>query len=212
MASYGVRWAGRARAAAGTALMWGWPSSALIIPATDAEPTVARWLGQDRVDFDGAPLHVTVMYPFLPARKISGAEEEAVAELASGIEPFSYALARIDRFPGVTYLAPEPADPFIRMTGLVQLRWPSCVPYGGAYDDVVPHMAVALGDRQPADPARLEECMPITMRAEEMWLIEQTPRGWRTRSRFALGRMGSEGAHRQGAGAAIGSPDGCDPA
>jgi 2'-5' RNA ligase len=173
------------RALAGRASVWARPASILIVPVLDAEPVVARWLGQERVEFDGAPLHVTVMFPFLPARSLGTADEEAVAELARGTEPFDFTLPRLGQFPGVQYLAPEPAASFVAITERIQRRWPSCRPYGGAYGEVIPHMTVAVAERLPADPAMLE--LPIRTRAAEFWLLEQTVRGWRTRRCFPLG-------------------------
>lgn len=164
------------------------PASALIVPVLDAEPAVAAWLGQSRVDFDGAPLHVTVMYPFLPARSMGAADEEAVAELARDIEPFPFALSRFGGFPGVIYLAPEPAASFVAITELIQRRWPSCLPYNGAYESVIPHVTVAFAEQPPADPAVLAEQLPIKTTAAELWLLRQTVRGWRTRRRFPLGQ------------------------
>lgn len=163
------------------------PESALIVPVQDAEAPVAAWLGREQVDFDGAPLHVTVMYPFLAARSVDAGTENAVADLARGIEPFTFALPRLGRFPGVLYLAPDPAGPFIEITRRIQRHWPSCVPYNGAYESVVPHVTVAFGDRPPADPDGLERALPISVQATELWLIVQTRRGWRTRQRFPLG-------------------------
>lgn len=179
--------AGRVRALAGRAAVVLRPATCLIVPVLDAEPAVAAWLRTDRVDFDGAPLHVTAMFPFLPARSMDAATEAAVGDLARDIEPFDFVLARLDRFPGVRYLAPEPAAPFVAITERIQRRWPSCKPYGGAYDLVIPHVTVAFGDQPPADPAGLERRLPIRTRAQELWLIEQTARGWRTRRRFPLG-------------------------
>lgn len=178
----------RARALAGQAAVWARPATCLIVPVLDAEPAVAAWLGRQNVHFDGAPLHVTVMFPFLPARSVGAATEAAVADLARGIEPFDFALARLGQFPGVQYLAPEPAASFVAITEQVQGRWPSCQPYGGVYDSVIPHMTVAVAGRPPADPAALQRELPIRTRAGELWLIEQTARGWRTRRRFPLGR------------------------
>jgi 2'-5' RNA ligase len=183
---------GRVRAiaarAVGRASVWARPASILIVPVLDAEPAVAAWLGQERVAFDGAPLHVTVMFPFLPARSLDAATEEAIAELARETEPFRFVLARLGQFPGVQYLAPEPAASFVAITDRIQRRWPSCRPYGGAYDSVVPHMTVAVAEQLPADPALLEPDLPIRVRAAEFWLLEQTVRGWRTRRRFPLGQ------------------------
>lgn len=178
----------RTRALAGRAAGLLRPASCLIVPVLDAEPAVAAWLGQDRVDFDGAPLHVTVMYPFLPARSVRGAAEAAVADLARGIEPFDFALTRLGQFPGVQYLAPEPAASFVGITERIQHRWPSCQPYDGAYDSVTPHVTVVFADRPPQPPEVMRRDLPISSRASELWLLEQTPRGWRTKARFPLGR------------------------
>ena len=177
----------RARASA-----WIRPASVLIVPVLAAEPAVAAWLGRERVDFDGVPLHVTVMYPFLPARSVNAAQEAALAELARGVCPFPFALTSLRRFPGVQYLAPEPAAPFVAITELIQRRWPACRPYGGAYDTVIPHLTVALGDSPPADPAALDRRLPISGKADELWLLDQTGRGWVTRRRFPFGGLAAE--------------------
>jgi 2'-5' RNA ligase superfamily len=187
-------------AIAGRAAVRARPGTALIVPVLAAEPAVAAWLGRERVDFDGVPLHCTVMFPFLLARSVGVAEEDAVAELARGIEPFVFALARLGRFPGVHYLAPEPAAPFVEVTERIQLLWPSCLPYGGAYNAVVPHVTVSFGDQPPADLAGLEQALPIAAQASELWLIEQTPHRWRTRRRFPFGR-----AHPAGFGDGTGA-------
>jgi 2'-5' RNA ligase len=162
------------------------PASALIVPVLDAEPAVAAWLGQRTVDFDGAPLHVTVMFPFLPGRRLAEHEDDIMA-FAAGIEPFSFTLARLGGFPGVHYLAPEPADAFVDIVERVMARWPGYRPYGGVFDAIVPHVTVAFGDQPPADPASLAAKLPITTTARELWLLRQTVRGWRTRARFPLG-------------------------
>jgi hypothetical protein len=107
---------------------------------------------------------------------------------------------RIGRFPGVIYLAPEPAVPFVRLTGLIQRRWPSSAPYEGAYDRVVPHVTVTLGDLS-AEPATLEQQLPITVQAEEMWLMKPIRHGWRTHSRSRFGSTGPQFPHRHDVGA-----------
>lgn len=159
----------------------------LIVPVLDAAPAVAAWLGTSKADFGGVPLHVTVMYPFLPARSIRQADEQWMAELAASIASFEFALTHVDTFPGVYYLAPEPAAPFVAITEAIQRRWPSCQPYGGVYTSVIPHVTIALGDDPPADPADLGRVLPIVTRASELWLIDQTPYGWRPRRRFPFG-------------------------
>ena len=175
-----------AGAIVGGATAWLRPETVLILPVLDAEPAVGAWLGTSKVDFHGVPLHITVMCPFLPARSVRPPEEEQIAELAASIAPFDYALTHYDTFPGVHYLAPEPAAPFVAITEAIQRRWPSCKPYGGVFDSVIPHMTVAFGD-PPADPAELKRSLPIATRASELWLLRQTPRSWRIQQRFPLG-------------------------
>lgn len=167
---------------------WLRPGTCLIVPVLDAETTVAAWLGMPKVDFHGAPLHVTVMYPFLPSHSVRQSDEQRIAETAANIAPFDFALTQLRTFPGVHYLAPEPAASFVAITEAIQRSWPSCQPYGGVYDSVIPHMTVAFGDDPPADLADLGRALPIATRASELWLLSQTPRGWRIRRRFPLGQ------------------------
>jgi hypothetical protein len=197
----------RARTAAGAVTgpvtgrvaMWLLPATALIVPTLEAEPAVAAWLGKQKVAFHGAPLHVTVMYPFLPARSVTAADEADVAALAAGVEPFAYSLDRVNQFPGVYYLAPEPAPAFVEITERIRQRWPACVPYGGKFDAVIPHVAVAFGESPPADLTALAARLPIASRADEFWLIEQNWRGWRLRRRFPLGGQSGNRPREPGA-------------
>lgn len=163
------------------------PGTDLIVPVLDAEPVVGAWLDTPKVHFGGVPLHVTIMYPFLPARSIQQAETQCLAELAAGIAPFDFALTHLDTFPGVYYLAPEPAEPFVAITEAIRHRWPSCQPYGGVYDSVIPHMTVAFGNDPPGDPDELEPLLPIVTRASELWLVGQTTGGWHTLRRLPFG-------------------------
>lgn len=164
------------------------PETVLIVPVLDAEPAVGAWLGTSKVDFDGVPLHISVMCPFLPARSVRQVDKQRVAELAADIAPFDFALTHLGTLPRTHYLAPEPVAPFVAITEAIQRRWPSCQPYRGAYGSVIsPHMSVAYSDNPPADLADLERALPIVTRATELWLLEQTPRGWLTRRRFPFG-------------------------
>jgi len=56
-------------------------------------------------------------------------------------------LTGVHRFPGGgVYLAPEPAQPFRRLTLALFDRFPEHPPYGGAFDDVVPHLSLPVPD------------------------------------------------------------------
>lgn len=113
-----------------------------------------------------------------------------------GVAPFAFALPRFDRFPGVLYLAPEPAVPFRDLIAALAGRYPEYPPYGGKHDTIVPHLTVA----HAADPAVLDAvaaavagALPLVAVADEATLMEMDPAGrWHTRERFPFGGDGRQ--------------------
>jgi hypothetical protein len=92
---------------------------------------------------------------------------ECHERLVAGLGPFGFALTRVGRFPGVLYLAPEPAGPFVRLTTECNARWPDFAPYGGAHDQVVPHLTVAEGPEPAGLAEELERRLPIQTEATD---------------------------------------------
>ena len=145
-----------------------------MIPVPAAEP-LGPWTG-DRL---GVPMHATLLYPFAPPPLI---EEARLADLFGGFEAFDYRLVELLSFAdGTVYLAPEPAEPFVRLTRAVRDRWPEYPPYGGDLRDPVPHVTVPP-DR--VDREQIEALLPLEGRADEAWLLERGPVRWTTRARF----------------------------
>lgn len=170
---------------AGAAMRLLRPASILLVPAPEATPALREWRGTDLLP-GGVPAHVTVMYPFLPARAIDGGVEAELARITASVRPFAFRLTEVGRFPGVLYLRPVPAEPFADLVGLVTRRWPAYRPYGGRYPEFVPHVTMAQGGAADEDTERLNRMLPITCQASEVLLMTESPRGWRTRSRFPL--------------------------
>ena len=89
-------------------------------------------------------------------------------------------------------LLPEPAAPFRALTRLVWDEWPEHPPYGGAFDDIAPHVTVAIdppASEREAIAAALASRLPLPCRATEVLLVEETGAGTlRPRRRFALAR------------------------
>lgn len=130
------------------------------------------------------PAHVTLLYPFLPVRSVDAVAERTLCSLMLATAAFDFSLASVGRFPGVVYLAPEPAAPFVALTGALVERWPEHPPYGGAYPEVVPHVTLAYGEAVPEDVlARL----PLRVRAREVWLMARAFRRWSRLACFPLG-------------------------
>lgn len=165
--------------------------SALIVAVAEAEPLVARFrLRYDNASL-GVPAHVTLLFPFVPAAELDEALFGELRELFVAQPAFSFALVGVSRFPEVAWLAPEPAEPFRRLTDLIRRRYPSYPPYEGIHDEVIPHLTVAKGDETIQDEldAALAPHLPIVAEVREVMLLEEQPDGhWRTRERFPLGR------------------------
>jgi 2'-5' RNA ligase superfamily len=141
---------------------------------------------------------VTVLYPFVDPAAIDAVLEGELRALFSSTPAFSFRLAEARRFPeGLLYLAPEPDRAFRELTNVVWHRFPGHPPYGGAFDDVIPHLTVL--DCQPpgsCDDTALDQAerelgprLPIRASAREVWLMTGDER-WQLRRAFALGPGG----------------------
>jgi 2'-5' RNA ligase len=163
--------------------------SALIVPVPEAEPLVSEWRRQfDPAAAGGMPAHLTLLYPFVPPRRLDAAVERQLADLFGAFEPFRFRLVAVARFPGVLYLAPEPTERFTRLTAAIERRWPEHPPYEGAFETVVPHLTVAQGEEPEGLEATLAQSLPIEAEAREAWLmIEGEDRLWSRRQRFSFG-------------------------
>ncbi|MDQ0688482.1 2'-5' RNA ligase [Streptomyces achromogenes] len=164
--------------------------SGLIVRVPEAEPVVRAW--RERLDPSaraGVPAHVTVLFPFLDESSVDDGVCAAVAEVIGRHRPFEVRFERCGRFPGSLYLVPEPGIPFVRLTEAIADRWPQHPPFGGRFDEVVPHLTIAQGQ----DDAVLEEVeaglrdrLPVTGRVSSVDLMVHDGTGWRHRASFAL--------------------------
>ncbi len=168
------------------------PESALIVPVPEAEPLVRDL----RKRFDpaapaGMPAHITVIYPFVDPNFLTKSISEELEAICAGVPVFRFALAAIAQFPGVVYLVPEPAEPFSRLTTAIATRWPEAPPYGGIYDDVIPHLTVAHtsnADSIEEIRTKIEPNLPARCSAGEVLLLTSRDGRWSARDRFEFGR------------------------
>lgn len=186
--SYRKRWRDRADLALLHKLGDG-SVTTLIVPVPDADGLLQKSAREA-----GLPPHITVFYPFLNVRTIDSDTESALAALLEAVPCFDFEFSDIGRFPGVVYLSPEPATPFVEMTQALAERWPDHQPYEGAFEEIIPHLTVAYG---APIPNGLAEQLPVRLRAEEVWLMSRVARRWTRRRVFPLdsgGPLGSGGA------------------
>jgi hypothetical protein len=114
--------------------------------------------------------HVTLLGPFVGRSDVDDALVDTVRELLAPVRAFDFKLSAVGRFGGgLTYLMPDPAAPFIRLTEILAAAFPQWPPYGGMFDEVVPHLSI--GEALPeTDVAILKELLPISATADDVTL------------------------------------------
>jgi 2'-5' RNA ligase len=169
------------------------PITALVARVPEAEP----WVGTLREQFDGSaslgvPAHITVLAPFMPPEHVTAEVLRRIARVLGAAPSFSFELRKVGRFAATAYLAPEPATPFISLTRAMAAEFPEYPAYGGAHQDIVPHLTVADGDMGQADLAadRLAHVLhsdgPIYATCHSIALIENSSGRWKDLHVFAL--------------------------
>lgn len=173
------------------------PESTLVILVPEAEELVSPF--RDRYDpaaAVGVPAHVTLIYPFKPPDELRPPVIDGLRQCFAGFPAFDFVLARLQRFPQVLYLAPEPAEPFREVTKAIWKRHPETPPYGGLYPDIVPHLTLADRIESDATLDRIEtevieaarNRLPVRARAAEVALLENRTGRWQTLLTLSLGR------------------------
>jgi 2'-5' RNA ligase len=178
--------------------------SALLLPVPAAEAAVGPHRARlDPSARDGVPAHVTVLYPFLPPTEIGPDVLATLSRLFAGVPRFSFTLDRVRWFGElVVYLGAADESPFRALTELAAQAYPECPPYGGRYEDVVPHLTIGQRDgligqgdgltelRATAEAVR--PLLPITAEATRVILMtgpdpNRQPGPWHTVTSFPLG-------------------------
>ena len=147
----------------------------------------------DPVAAAGVPAHVTILFPFLASEALTPAVRRTLAGIAAAVAPFDVRFSRVERFPDVVWLAPEPDGPFRELTERTVTAFPDQVPYEGLHDEIVPHLTVGAGSGPELDRLErlLETCPPVVdrVRALEV-LVEDGVDRWHRAWRIPLGGAG----------------------
>ncbi|HEX2901952.1 MAG TPA: 2'-5' RNA ligase family protein [Jatrophihabitans sp.] len=168
----------------------------LIVPFPELEPLV----GEHRLKYDNAyrdvPAHISVLVPWLPPAELTEADLDAVGQLVAGWQPFEVGFTEFGRFdngtgrPGVHYLRPDPAEQLLALTEDLATVWPEFPPYGGQFDEVVPHLTVCSSAGLAAAEqvrAAISAQLPVRTRVEELVAFEVRQQRYAVRRRFPLG-------------------------
>jgi hypothetical protein len=170
--------------------------TAVLVVVPEAEDAV----GQHRAHLDmaaswGVPAHLSVVYPFVPPAEVDDGVLAGLATAVATVPSFECAFRRTEWFgDDVLWLAPEPGDPFRALISAVVAAFPAHLPYGGRYDEPVPHLTVGelrLGSTAEliAAEAAVAGHLPIRARVDRAVLLagRRERDSWRTVTEFALG-------------------------
>jgi len=167
--------------------------TALIVAIPEAAPVIdAIRRVHTTAGADGIPAHVTLLYPFIDSELLTLAHIESAAAAIERFVPFDVSLAEFGYFdasPSILYLAPAPAEPFVRMTAALAAAFPEYPPYGGEHSETIPHVTVAEGDREQLRVFEREIApgLPIEAHVAEARLFQRDAADrWQPRERLLL--------------------------
>jgi len=171
--------------------------SALLILVPEAESLVKAFREKyDPSAAAGMPAHITVLYPFKPPSEINKIVLDGPNQCLRRFPSFPFSLTVTRRFGDQTlYLAPEPHEPFRRLTLAIWGCHPETPPYGGRYREVVPHLSVADrcsgGRRLDSIASNFAQAsqgvLPICAIAKKVTLMDTRSGRWEIRDNLRLG-------------------------
>lgn len=146
----------------------------------------------------GIPLHITLLFPFVPRSDLTEGHERRLADLFRNEYPFEFELASVECFPSVIYAVPSPDARLRQLMRAVWQEFPETPPYGGAFSDPPPHATIALvKEGESVDQAarrvasQLSHLWPVHCSVTDVSLMEEYETGhWREARSFALGPAG----------------------
>ena len=132
--------------------------------------------------------HVTLLWPFVPARAVTPALTAELGRIVTRHRAFDASFGAVGAFLDAAYLAPDDPGPFVALTEAIVERWPDLPPYEGRFAEIVPHVTLREGAPLAPEVARaIEATLPVTSRVLEVRLAVPTRvRGWRTVARLGL--------------------------
>ena len=161
----------------------------VIIPVPSADPLLTT-LGQRHPGAvrEGVPAHVSVLYPFVPAEELDADVERVLADIGQVTSSTEVTFEQCRRVGNFVYSPPDPPADVNRLIAAVRGHWPDVLPYGGAVEDVGPHLTIAMRTTEQTAAAiegEVAEELPIAAQLREMWLVVFAD-GWRVRRRFSF--------------------------
>lgn len=118
--------------------------SSIDILLPELDDVIGPWWRETPAAADGMPPHITLLWPWKPSAAISEEDYAIIETIAASTPVARVALTEINRFPGVLWLRPEPADSLLALMRNLWAAFPDSSPYRGTLaDEPVAHVTVA---------------------------------------------------------------------
>lgn len=168
------------------------PSTLLLVPIFAFPPDLWRLCRLYHNDLM-VPPHVTLAIPFMALETVDDEVVQRLTKLFDATPQFDFELNAVRWFNrDVVYFEPTNAATFRSITERLQHEFPDFDPYGGAFDEVIPHVTLSehgsLADRRII--GRLApRFAPISTKASHAWLMsnERSNDEWSLIKVFHLG-------------------------
>ncbi len=168
--------------------------SSLVICVPQAEELVNPFRQlHDPVAQLGMPAHITLLYPFLAPNRINKNVIATLNNLFFQYSRFLFQLKYIRSFPETLWLAPNLPRCFKKLTQAIVSSYPERQPYGGIYNEVIPHLTIA--DRKTPEElsqiahkfeAIASKYLPLESLADKVKLFIKNQGNWQEAHSFAL--------------------------
>ena len=141
----------------------------------------------------GMRAHLTVLYPFVLPAAMDDTTLSRLEAVATKVRPFDAVFDGFGWFADhVVWLAPSEPEKFERLILHVVDAFPECPPYGGAFDEVIPHVTIGEGgdvELMRAATNAIRPLLPLKSRVASLSLMEGStePGSWQVVERVALG-------------------------
>lgn len=121
-------------------------------------------------DGDVVCAHITLLGPFVDRADDTPELRDQIRDVLGDVHRFEFSLTDFRGFAdGLVYLAPEPAEPFNELTEKLSRTFPQWPPYGGQFDELIPHLSI--GTSLPAfEIMALLQKLPVEEVADEVTL------------------------------------------
>jgi 2'-5' RNA ligase len=136
-----------------------------------------------------------VLYPFVPPSTIDDGVIDRLSAVFAAAAPFDCTFDRCRWFAhDLLWLAPHADEEFRALTADVMAEFPGYPPYGGQFQEVVPHLTIgdssmATADELEAVEADVSRRLPVTafIGHAELLAGSDEPNSWRTVATMPLG-------------------------